>query len=49
MDNIIPNNILANAKERGFVSVKFDGEYDGISYYYYVRNSKFTIADYLQL
>ncbi|MBR1630693.1 MAG: hypothetical protein IJ680_02440 [Paludibacteraceae bacterium] len=38
MSNSIPDIILTEAKARGFNRVRFAGEYDGITYYNYVRS-----------
>ena len=38
MSVLIPDIILNDAIERGFVRVRFAGEFDGATYYNYVRS-----------
>lgn len=38
MNVIIPDIILNDATERGFCRVRFAGEYDGATYFNYVRS-----------
>ena len=38
MSNSIPDIILNDATERGFIRVRFAGEFDGATYFNYVRS-----------